>query len=51
MKHTFLLDECLPTYSTAQRDVSSLTPFFLFPFMKVWLLRKSSPISVSILQC
>ena len=32
MKHTFLLDECLPTYSAAQRDVSPLPPFFYVPF-------------------
>jgi hypothetical protein len=32
MKHTFLLDKCLPTYSAAQRDVSPLPPFSSVPF-------------------
>lgn len=31
MKHTFLLDECLPTYSAAQCDVSPLPPFIYVP--------------------
>lgn len=32
MKHTFLLDECLPTYSAVERDASPLPPFFAVPF-------------------
>ncbi len=39
MKHTFFLDECLSTYSTAQRDVSPLPSFSFVPFMHAWLHR------------
>jgi hypothetical protein len=40
MKHTFFLDECMPTYSAAQRDVLPLPAFSFIPFTKAWLLRK-----------
>jgi hypothetical protein len=40
MNHTFFLDQCLPIYSAAQRDVSPLPPFSFIPFMSAWLLRK-----------